>query len=230
MATINTHRRHREETNMISKAHIGKLFGVAALLLAPLPAMAQYTYAGEPAPEVRRGAGPPSGFGAAVQLGGGVVDFTGATARSMTSTGGSWDLRLAFGTRSILGLEAAYVGSAQNITAAGLDPNAALIGNGAEAALRLNAPLAYRGSLVEPFAFGGAGWTQYNVVNDNFNTSIVREKDDVLTVPFGGGLAASFNGFMFDARFTYRVLYNQDLIGKSNLDNWIVSANLGSEF
>jgi hypothetical protein len=215
---------------MLSKAHIGKMVGVAALLFAPLPAMAQYTYAGEPAPEVRRGAGPPSGFGAAVELGGGVTDFSGSTARGLTSTGGSWNLRLAFGTRSIIGLEAAYVGSAQNITAAGLDPNAALIGNGAEAALRLNAPLPYRGSLVEPFAFGGVGWTQYNVVNDNFNTSFVREKDDVLTVPFGGGLAASFNGFMFDARFTYRVLRNQDLFGGANMDNWNVTANLGSEF
>jgi hypothetical protein len=215
---------------MISKAHLGKVVGVAALLFSPLPAMAQSTYAGEPAPEVRRGAGPPTGFGTAVELGGGVVNFTGSTARSMTNAGGAWDLRLAFGTRSILGLEAAYVGSAQGISAIGLDPDAVLVGNGGEAALRLNAPLAYRGSLVEPFAFGGGGWTRYNVVNDNFNTSIVREKDDVLTVPFGAGLAASFQGFMFDARFTYRVLYNQQLLGNANLDNWIASANIGSEF
>jgi hypothetical protein len=215
---------------MISKASLGKMVGVAALLFAPLPALAQYTYAGEPAPEVRRGAGPPSGFGTAVQLGGGVVNFSGSTARDMTNVGGMWDLRLAFGTRSIIGLEAAYVGSAQGINAIGLDPDAILVGNGGEAALRLNAPFAYRGSLVEPFAFGGAGWTRYNVVNDNFNTSFVREKDDVLTVPFGGGLAASFQGFMFDARFTYRVLYDNQLLGNANLDNWMVSANIGSEF
>jgi hypothetical protein len=215
---------------MISKAQMGKLVGVAALLFAPLPAMAQYTYAGEPAPEVRRGAGPASGYGAEVALGGGVVDFTGTTARGLTSTGGSWNLRLAFGTRSIVGVEAAYVGSAQNITVAGLDPNAALLGNGAEGALRLNAPLAYRGSLVEPFAFGGAGWTHYQLVNDNFNNSFVREKDNVITVPFGAGIAASFNGFMFDARFTYRVLFDNQMFGGANMDSWNVTANLGSEF
>jgi hypothetical protein len=215
---------------MISKAHLVKMVGVAALLLSPLPALAQYTYPGEPVPEVTRGAGPPSGYGTAVELGGGVVNFSGNTARSMTNVGGTWNLRLAFGTRSIVGLEAAYVGSAQGLTASGLDPNAVLVGNGAEAALRLNAPLIYRGSLVEPFAFGGAGWTRYNVVNDNFNASIVREKDDVLTVPFGAGIAASYLGFMFDARFTYRVLYDQQLLGNANLDNWMVSANIGSEF
>jgi hypothetical protein len=215
---------------MISKAHLGKVVGVAALLFAPLPALAQYTYAGEPAPEVRRGAGPPSGYGAAVELGGGVTDFSGSTARGLTSTGGSWNLRLALGTRSILGMEAAYVGSAQNITVAGLDPNAALLGNGAEGVLRLNAPLVYRGGLVEPFGFGGAGWTHYNIVNDNFNMSGIREKDNVITVPFGGGIAASFAGFIFDARFTYRVLFDQDLFGNANMDNWNVSANIGSEF
>lgn len=215
---------------MISTARLGRMVGVAALLFSPLPAMAQYTYTGEPVPEVRRGPGPPTGYGAAVELGGGVMNFTGAAARGATSAGGTWDLRLAFGTRSILGLEAAYVGSAQNITAAGLDPNATLLGNGAETALRLNAPFIYQASLIEPFAFGGVGWTRYNVVNDNFNTSIVREKDDVFTVPFGGGLAASVRGFIVDARFTYRVLYNNQLLGNTNLDNWAVTANIGSEF
>jgi hypothetical protein len=215
---------------MISQARLGRMVGVAALLFSPLPAMAQYTYTGEPVPEVRRGPGPPSGYGAAVELGGGVMNFTGSAARAATSAGGAWNLRLAFGTRSIVGLEAAYVGSAQNITAVGLDPNATLLGNGAEAALRLNAPLVYQSSLVEPFAFGGFGWTRYNVVNDNFNTSNIRERDDVMTVPVGAGIAASSHGFIFDARFTYHLLFNQDLIGNANLDNWMVSANIGSEF
>jgi hypothetical protein len=68
------------------------------------------------------------------------------------------------------------------------------------------------------------------VVNDNFNESTVREKDHVMTVPVGGGLAAAFRGLMLDARFTYRFVYNEQLLGSSKLDNWIASANIGSEF
>jgi hypothetical protein len=218
---------------MMGRACIGKLVGVAALLLSPLTAFAQTTYSeryAEPTPEVRRGPGPPSGYGAGVELGGGVMNFTGSTARAMTDTGGSWDLRLVWGTRSILGFEAAYIGSAQNLNATGLDPDAVLLGNGAEANLRLNAPFVYHESLVEPFAIGGIGWTRFDVVNDNFNESTVREKDHVMTVPVGAGLAASYRGLMFDARFTYRFVYNEELLGSAKMDNWIASANIGSEF
>jgi hypothetical protein len=220
---------------MISKGCLGKLVGVAALLLSPLSALAQTPVPyneryGEPAPEVRRGPGPPSGYGAAVQLGGGVMNFSGSGARGVTDVGGSWDLRLAWGTRSILGLEGAYVGSAQQLTVGGLDPNAVLIGNGAEGDLRLNAPFVYNGALVAPFGFGGLGWTRFDVVNDNFNESTVREKDHVMTVPVGGGLAAAYRGFIMDARFTYRFVYNNDLLGSTNMDNWIASLNFGSEF
>jgi hypothetical protein len=218
---------------MCSKVRLGKIVGVAALLLSPLSAFAQTTYQGgytEPAPEVRKGPRPPSGYGAAVQLGGGVMDFAGTAARGNINMGGSWDLRLTWGTRSVVGFEAAYVGTANKIKAEGLDPNADLIGNGAEGVLRINAPIEYHGSLFEPFGFGGVGWTRFDVVNDNVNVSNVREKDHVLTVPFGGGLAMSYRGFFADARFTYRLAYNEDLIGRTSLDNWIASANLGSEF
>jgi hypothetical protein len=165
-----------------------------------------------------------------VQLGGGVMSFSGATARGVTDTGGSWDLRLAWGTRSILGFEAAYIGSANKLSAPGLDPNAALIGTGVEGNLRLNAPLPYRSALIEPFGIAGVGWTRFDVVNDDFNLSGVREKDHIITVPVGAGLAMSYRGFMVDGRFTYRFAYREDLIGNASLDNWIASANIGSEF
>jgi len=206
------------------------------LLLSPLPALAQTyntqynTRYYEPAPEVRRTNGPPSGYGTTVELGGGVMSFTGAAARGAANAGGAWDLRLGWGTRSLLGFEAAYIGSANGLTAAGLDPNAVLLGTGAEGALRLNAPVAYRDSLIEPFAFGGLGWTRFDIINSDFNMSNVAEKDHVMTVPVGAGMAAAARGFMVDARFTYRFVYREDLIGNNNLDNWIISANVGSEF
>ena len=218
---------------MICKARLGKIAGVAALMLSPLPALAQsYTYPAytEPAPEVRRGPAPPSGYGSAVELGGGVMNFSGAAARNITNSGGAWNLRLAWGTRSILGFEAAYVGSANKLRVDGLDPKAALLGNGAEGALRLNAPFPYHESLIEPFAFGGVGWTQYDVINDNYNNSSIKERDHVINVPVGGGLATAYRGLMLDARYTYRFAYREALMGNTPLDNWVVSANIGSEF
>jgi len=206
-----------------------KVVGVAVLMASPLPAFAQsYTQYSEPG--VRRGYGPPSGTGSTVMLGGGVMSFTGGAARSVAQGGGSWDLRLGWGSRRILGFEAAYIGSMNRLTASGLDPNAMLLGTGAEGALRLNIPVAYRDSLIEPFGFAGLGWTRFDVVNDDFNASAVSEKDHVMTVPVGAGLAAAVRGFMVDARYTYRFVSREDLIGNTNLDNWIISANIGSEF
>ena len=214
---------------MSSKAVWAKCLGMAAWLLVPLPALAQpYTPPGRP--EISRAPSAPYGYGSEVALGGGVMNFAGAAARSLTNVGGSWDLRLALGTRSVFGVEAAYVGSAQKISAAGLDTNANLLGNGAEANLRLNAPMISRNALFEPFGLVGVGWTHFNVVNSAHNTSVVRDRDDVVTVPLGFGLAASSGGFMVDARFTYRFTYNDQLLGNADMGNWVVSANVGREF
>ena len=214
---------------MFSRERLTTLVGVAVLLASPLSAFAQsYTQYSEPG--VRRGYGPPSGSGSTVTLGGGVMAFSGAGARSVAEGGGSWNLRLGWGTRTMFGFEAAYIGSMNQLNAAGLDPNAMLLGTGAEGALRLNIPVAYRDSLIEPFGFGGLGWTRFDVVNSDFNASTVAEKDHVMTVPVGAGLAAAVRGFLVDARFTYRFVTREHLIGNTDLDNWIVSANLGSEF
>ena len=216
---------------MSSREVWGSLLG-AACLLSPLPALAQET---PPAsynapPEVTRGPELPSGYGSEISLGGGVMNYSGSAARGLTNVGGSWNLRLAFGTRSIVGLEAAYLGTAQKISAPGLDPDANLISNGVESDLRINAPFVSNTGVVEPFVLGGVGWAHYDVINDRYNTSLVRESDDQLTVPVGGGIAASYLGFMFDARFTYRFAFNEQLLGNADMGNWIVAANIGREF
>jgi len=216
---------------MFSRECLTKVVG-AVLMLSPLPALAQ-TYAPgyyEPAPEVRRPAGPASGYGSTVTLGGGVMNFTGSGARGATNTGGAWGLRLGWGTRAIIGLEAAYIGSANKMSLPGLDPSSVLLGTGAEGNLRLNAPFLVHDNLISPFALGGVGWTRFDIINDDFNTSGALEKDHVMTVPVGAGLAMGIHGFMIDARYTYRFVFNEDLLGNTNLDNWIVSANVGSEF
>jgi hypothetical protein len=173
----------------------------------------------------------------ALMVGGGVVNFTEDLIQESTDVGGYWDARFAWGTRQIIGVEAAYVGAAHNIDRLGLDPDASLVRNGLEGNLRVNIPIIDRDSaLFEPFVFGGVGWSRYNLINEDFNTSDVTDGDDIVTVPLGLGLAAGGKGFIFDARFTYRPTFNDDLFDVDLLDTddslnqWSVGAMLGYEF
>jgi len=179
---------------------------------------------------------PPSHVGVGVALGGGATGFSDKTTRNLTDVGGSWEARAAFGTRLPLAFEGAYVGSAQDINALGLDRNALLVGNGAEGDLRLNL-----GTLrVQPYLFGGAGWTHYTVErNNNATSSITTNADDVFTVPAGAGLAFRVGkGFLIDFRGTYRWAFGADILnptftgtGKSpSLSNWNAGGHLGWEF
>jgi hypothetical protein len=217
---------------MVSRVLLARLVGVAVLLGSPLLALAQQAYPQyyEPTPAVRRPYAPPPGFGATVTLGGGFMNFTGQAARDATTAGGAWGLRMVWGTRTFVGVEAAYVGSLNGVSALGLDDNALLLGNGVEGALRLNLPVIYNGALVEPFVIGGVGWTRFDVINDDFNTSSLTQTDHILTVPAGAGLTTVVRGVLLDARFTYRFAFNENLFGTNDLGNWIVSANIGSEF
>jgi hypothetical protein len=171
--------------------------------------------------------------GGGLFVGGGFEDFTNNNLRSMTGGGGYWSARIVGGMRRLVGVEAAYIGNARNIDALGLNNNARLISNGAEAALRLNIPMvsANQMSLFEPFGFFGLGWSHYNLANTNINTSSVASSDDVMTMPFGGGLAFGHAGFMADARFTYRkTYYNNLMTGGGNLDSWGVGGQIGFGF
>jgi hypothetical protein len=179
-----------------------------------------------------------SGFGTSVQIGGGAFGFTDNGTDDFMDTGGSWTARLVFGTRMPIALEAAYVGTANNISALGLDDDAFLMSNGAEANLRWNILSTLLGSSInmpfghiDPYVFGGVAYKRYSLVNDDFNTSSVNESDNVGEAPFGGGLAWMIGGFAIDARGEYRVAFSDDLLGENNeLNNWNVSGRLGWEF
>lgn len=172
----------------------------------------------------------PTGLG--LQLGGGVTGFSKEAARDRFGTGGYWDVRAVLGTDSFLGAELAYVGSAREANAAGLSNNAALLGNGAEAALRVNLPLSAGALRVEPFAFGGVGWTYYSVANSDQNTSDIKDHADSFVLPFGAGLSLAYSHFIMDARFTYRGVFDDKLVptgGSDSLDlqNWSAGLTLG---
>ena len=180
--------------------------------------------------------GPPSRIGIEAAIGAGAIGFVDSSTRGFTNTGTSWDARLIFGSRSPIAIEAAYVGSAQGINALGLDTDALLVGQGAEGNLRLN--LTTR--RVQPYLFGGIGWTRYNLERTTTSTSSVRASDDVGTVPMGAGLTARLTrSFFIDVRGTYRWAFWDDMLnvasasqglGDAPLQTWNATGKLGFEF
>jgi hypothetical protein len=209
--------------------------GVAPPPLAPVPFMGAQPPLGSPAdhgtmhnvdhPVVGR-------LGAGFMIGGGYEDFTNSTLRSMTGGGGSWNARGVVGTRQYLGAEAAYVGAAHSVEALGVGSNALLVSNGLEGNARVNLPITMRhAQLLVPFGFIGLGWQHYQVTNTNTNTSDLAGKDDVVTMPVGGGLEYAIGRFMADARFTYRPTYYNDLMRNGgSLSNWGVGGQMGVSF
>jgi len=178
---------------------------------------------------------PPSHLGIEATLGGGVVGFVDSGARAFVNTGGSWEARMTFGSRFPVAIEAAYVGTAQGIVALGLSSNAILLGNGAEATLRINLTTAR----LQPYLFGGGGFTHYQLTNTAVNTSSVRSTDDIGTVPTGVGMSVRLSKeFFVDVRGTYRFTFNDQMFatasalsgaGNAGLDTWNAIGRLGFE-
>jgi len=173
-----------------------------------------------------------SRVGVGLLLGGGYQQFTNNGIRNTTGDGGYWNVRLVEGTRQFVGFEAAYVGDARGMTGLGFSNNARLISNGVEGAVRVNVPIPRGLSLVEPFGFIGVGWQHYQITNNNNALADVTSKDDILTMPVGGGLEFAYRGFMADARFTYRETYFNNLLGPNggDLNNWNVGGQIGFEY
>ena len=176
-------------------------------------------------------------MGIGVSIGGGVLGFTDEEARDLTDIGGSWEARVAFGTHLPVGLEAAYVGSAQPIEAEtlGIGDDIVLMGNGAELALRLQLPT----FVVQPYALAGLGWMYYSLAGEEGNAGPLHGDDHVLTAPLGVGL--SFRapyGATFDVRGIWRPAFGADLMsgvyegtGRSAaFDTWAANARLGWTF
>lgn len=161
-------------------------------------------------------------------VGGGVTDFSKDATKDRFDTGGAWDVRLGIGSRYFVGAEAAYVGAALNAKGAGPD----LRMNGAEGVVRVQYPYASGRWLVEPFAFGGLGWSHLTLNNA---APGVKDSDEIGVVPFGAGVTVAYDRLLIDARFTYRTTFNEDLAlgagqGTPSLERWAVGASVGYEF
>jgi len=194
-----------------------------------------------PAPAMEMAAPPPketpaSRIGLEALLGGGVTSYWDKGTRAITNAGGSWDARLGIGSRSYIGGEVAYIGSAQNITALGLDSNAILLSNGAEGVLRVN----FTKTKFQPYIFGGVGYLNYQVTNTRATNADINDNDNILEVPFGVGLSARpYRALLLDVRGTGRATYFDDLFSRfatasgvngTGLNSWTFGAHLGWEF
>jgi hypothetical protein len=170
--------------------------------------------------------------GYALQAGGGFEDFTHQALRDTTGTAGTWDVRLVAGLRSLIGFEAAYVGATRQITPLGRTTTSHLLSNGGELALRLNVPLIYGPVLVEPFGFVGLGWSHYAIANYTSGfTADFTSKDDVMTVPVGGGIAFTDGALLLDVRASYTATYYNDMVrGGGGLDHWGIGGHIGIAF
>lgn len=146
--------------------------------------------------------------GLELSVGGGVSTFAQSNQRDFTGTAGTWDARVAYGTRLPIAVEAAYIGSAQSIDALGLDGDAMLLSNGLEGAARLNilpGPLS-------PYLLGGVAWRRYSIINSERNVSDLLDEDDVFEVPLGVGLGFTVGGLVIDGRATYRFAFDDELV------------------
>jgi hypothetical protein len=167
--------------------------------------------------------------GIGLSAGAGLTGFSDGAMRDVTDVGLAWDARLTLGTRSMLALEAAYVGSAQGVDL--MVEDVTLIGHGAEAAGRLNL-----GTLpVQPYVVAGLGWTRYKVYYDDTPLNVSTD-DDILTVPLGAGVGFHLAGVLIDVRGSYRFAFDDELFRdeadfeeRPAFDNWAVTARAGVE-
>jgi hypothetical protein len=178
---------------------------------------------------------PYSYIGVEAVAGGGATGFVDNGARNFTDTGGAWNARVSAGTRLPVAVEAAYIGSTQGMKGLGLENAAQLMGNGVEGTLRLN----FTTTRIQPYIFGGVGWTNYQIRNTQI-TADINKSDNVLEVPFGIGLSGRiYQGFIMDLRGTGRAAFDDTLFdrvaaatgaGNSRLNSWTGSAQIGYEF
>jgi hypothetical protein len=172
---------------------------------------------------------------ASINIGGGVADFVGSSMRTATEVGAGWDARVTFGTRSLVAFEAGYAGTYNKLQSPVEGPGSVapyLVNNSVDGDLRLNL-LPFR---VQPYVFGGVGYNHASMNNLGDSPAMAerfRSSDDQLLVPAGGGLAVYVGRHMnFDARFTYRAVFLNDLDKTSDarLDQWVAQGRLGYTF
>lgn len=211
--------------NRISTYSVGAVLSAALVALAAPPAAAEDE-------TLRHTDHLVTPIGMSLTVGGGVTGLADSDSRDMVNTGGTWEARLTFGTRTPIAGEVAYVGTAQGLDMPMAD-DPVLLGNGVEGVARLN----FGNYDIQPYGLGGLGWTHYSIVDDTPEMGL--RDDDVATVPVGGGIAFQAFGALIDVRGVYRFAFDDnltegdddfDIDERDELDNWSAIARAGFEF
>ncbi len=165
----------------------------------------------------------------AVATGAGPANYFGSALNSTLDTGAAWDARVTFGARSVLALEAAYVGSTNNIdTVSGT--HGRLDSHGIDGDLKLQLP-----TVVAPYIFGGVGYNHMALVrtaSESF-AGPLNEDDNQVTVPSGAGVSAilGMHATIY-LRGTYRLIPDNGITVMTNdhIHQWVAQANVGYVF
>lgn len=176
-----------------------------------------------------------------VGLGLGVVELTGETGDDASDVGLYYEVRAGFRTRSLIGVEAAFIGTAQSANALGLDPDADLRSYGAEVVARLNLERVVAADAgpvrITPFLLAGVAFQRFKLSYDGQNTSAIADDDNVLSIPIGAGVAGTMQWLDTGLRFTWRRTFDNDLFrdpaggrADASLSHWNLSAHAAFAF
>lgn len=155
--------------------------------------------------------------------GAGPANYFGSSVNGTIDVGAGWDARATFGARSVLALEAGYVGAFNSVDMKGTADHARLSSQGLDGDLRVQVP-----TVVEPYIFGGVGYNHMQLESGSISIT-----DNQVTVPAGGGVTGYIGRHAtVDLRGTYRYIPDNGLtvMGTSHLHQWVAQARVGYTF
>lgn len=169
-----------------------------------------------------------SPFQTSLSVGGGVGNFVrDRIADLQHGPAGAWDARLLFGTRSYLGMEATYLG-----TAAG---GASDIGTGSVVTTQVSGALRFNmtRSRIQPFLLAGAGWANlHRSASADIAAVPISRTTNSFEVPFGAGISSYISQHaVLDVRGGYNLITNKDFtLTGARPDMWTAEMRLGYAF
>lgn len=165
-------------------------------------------------------------------VGGGVADFVRDRINANTGIAGLWEVRYLVGTRSYLGFEGNYTGTAAGVNGAsvpgGVDPGN-VITHQVAGSLRLNATR----SRFQPFLTAGAGWQHLRLTGSGPVGEVTFDaRANSFVAPFGAGISGYIGRhFVVDARGTYDLITKKGFTtGGARPDMWTAQLRLGYAF
>jgi hypothetical protein len=163
----------------------------------------------------------------ALQLGGGVSEFSLGRMSALASRGPYWDLRGIIGLRRIVALEAAIVGAAYPMSSSRFGPDALLVRNGIEAGPRLNLPVETRAGLLLLYGTAGLGFANFRLARADRRNGMAGD-DYVATVPLAAGITMGYERFLVDVRLGYRFTFRDQMASNTALSTTMTPTDGGT--